>query len=106
MKRANELTRRDAATLDQGTRRIWQVMRDCIDRGLAHDGTLPGGLRVPRRARGIHDALLAERGRNLTAPHVINDWISTYAMAVNEENAAGGQVVTAPRTARPGWCRR
>ncbi|WP_273523488.1 L-serine ammonia-lyase [Rhodosalinus sediminis] len=102
MKRANELTRRDAATLDQGTRRIWQVMRDCIDRGLAHDGTLPGGLRVPRRARGIHDALLAERGRNLTAPHVINDWISTYAMAVNEENAAGGQVVTAPTNGAAG----
>jgi L-serine dehydratase len=76
MKRENELTRRAPAELDHGTRRIWQVMRDCIDRGLAHDGTLPGGLGVKRRAKGIHDALLAERGRNLSAPHVINDWIS------------------------------
>ncbi|WP_372893315.1 L-serine ammonia-lyase, partial [Rhodosalinus sp.] len=102
MKRENELTRRGPAELDQGTRRIWQVMRDCIDRGLAHDGTLPGGLRVKRRAKGIHDALLDERGRNLTAPHVVNDWISVYAMAVNEENAAGGQVVTAPTNGAAG----
>ncbi|RBI87010.1 L-serine ammonia-lyase [Rhodosalinus halophilus] len=102
MKRENELTRRGPAELDQGTRRIWQVMRDCIDRGLAHDGTLPGGLGVKRRAKGIHDALLAERGRNLSAPHVINDWISVYAMAVNEENAAGGQVVTAPTNGAAG----
>ncbi|MFP4450896.1 MAG: serine dehydratase beta chain, partial [Rhodosalinus sp.] len=102
MKRENELTRHGPAELDRGTRRIWQVMRDCIDRGLAHDGTLPGGLGVKRRAKGIHDALLAERGRNLSAPHVVNDWISVYAMAVNEENAAGGQVVTAPTNGAAG----
>jgi len=90
------------ADLDKGLARIWQVMNDCIDRGLTGDGELPGGLRVRRRARAIHEALLAEHGRNLTAPHVINDWISTYAMAVNEENAAGGQVVTAPTNGAAG----
>jgi L-serine dehydratase len=102
MKRANELTRVPAADLDKGLARIWQVMRDCIDRGLATDGILPGGLQVRRRAKGIHAALMAERGLNLTAPHVINDYMSTYAMAVNEENAAGGQVVTAPTNGAAG----
>ena len=102
LKRANELTRYSAADLDAGLDRIWQVMRDCIDRGLASDGTLPGGLSVKRRAMGIHESLEAERGRNLTAPHTINDWIGVYAMAVNEENAAGGQVVTAPTNGAAG----
>ena len=102
MKRANELHFRSAADLDAGMARIWQVMNDCIDRGLATDGILPGGLKVRRRAKAIHEALLAERGMNLTAPHVINDWMSTYAMAVNEENAAGGQVVTAPTNGAAG----
>ncbi len=102
LKRANELSRRPAADLDSGTARLWQVMSDCIDRGLATDGTLPGGLGVRRRAPGIHRALIAERGMNLTAPHTINDWMSVYAMAVNEENAAGGQVVTAPTNGAAG----
>jgi L-serine dehydratase len=77
-------------------------MNECLDRGLANEGVLPGGLNIRRRAGAIHRALLAERGRNLTAPHVVNDWISTYAMAVNEENAAGGQVVTAPTNGAAG----
>jgi L-serine dehydratase len=102
MKRANELTRRTAAELDAGIARLWQVMSDCIDRGMAGTGILPGGLKVRRRARGIHEALLAERGLNMTPPHTINDWISLYAMAVNEENAAGGQVVTAPTNGAAG----
>jgi len=102
MKRANELTRRDPAALSAGIARIWAVMDACIERGLATDGVLPGGLKVRRRAKGIHDALIAERGLNLTAPHVINDWMSVYAMAVNEENAAGGQVVTAPTNGAAG----
>jgi len=102
MKRANELKFRSAAELDQGLARIWQVMNDCINRGIAGSGILPGGLKVRRRARGIHDALLAERGLNLTAPHTTNDWMSLYAMAVNEENAAGGQVVTAPTNGAAG----
>ncbi|MEL6702043.1 MAG: L-serine ammonia-lyase, partial [Pseudomonadota bacterium] len=102
LKRANELSRMSSTALDDGIARIWAVMSQCIDRGLTSDGTLPGGLSVKRRAKGIHDALLAERGMNLTAPHTINDWMSVYAMAVNEENAAGGQVVTAPTNGAAG----
>ena len=102
MKRANELSRRSVSDLDAGMRRLWQVMNDCIDRGLENDGILPGGLNVKRRAKGIHEKLLAERGMNLTAPHTINDWMNVYAMAVNEENAAGGQVVTAPTNGAAG----
>lgn len=102
MKRANELKFRSAADLDAGMARIWQVMNDCIDRGMAGTGILPGGLQVRRRAKGIHDSLLAERGLNLVAPHTINDWMSLYAMAVNEENANGGQVVTAPTNGAAG----
>ncbi|MWD27600.1 L-serine ammonia-lyase [Aquicoccus sp. SCR17] len=102
MKKANEDSRGGPDRLDRGLRRIWQVMNDCIDRGLANDGILPGGLNVKRRAKGIHDALQAERGMNLAPPHTINDWMSVYAMAVNEENAAGGQVVTAPTNGAAG----
>ncbi|MDF2140232.1 L-serine ammonia-lyase [Paenirhodobacter sp. CAU 1674] len=102
MKRRNEARFRTEAEIDAGLARIWAVMSDCIARGLTQDGILPGGLKVKRRAKAIHAALLAERGQNLTAPHVINDWISTYAMAVNEENAAGGQVVTAPTNGAAG----
>ncbi|MEP1839157.1 MULTISPECIES: L-serine ammonia-lyase [Alphaproteobacteria] len=102
MKRANEESRGGADNLRSGTKRLWQVMNDCINRGLETDGTLPGGLNVKRRAKGIHEALLAERGLNQPAPHTINDWMSTYAMAVNEENAAGGQVVTAPTNGAAG----
>ena len=102
MKKANEVTRGCHDSLSKGCARIWQVMNDCIDRGLVTDGTLPGGLNVRRRAKAIHDALQAERGMNLNAPHTINDWMSAYAMAVNEENAAGGQVVTAPTNGAAG----
>jgi len=102
MKRANEASRRSAGEIDQGLMRIWQVMSACLSRGLETGGILPGGLNVRRRAAAIHASLLAERGLNLQAPHVINDWISAYAMAVNEENAAGGQVVTAPTNGAAG----
>ena len=102
MKRANEIARGGPGNLKSGLGRIWQVMNDCIERGLSTDGSLPGGLNVKRRAMGIRDALLAERGTNLSAPHKINDWMSAYAMAVNEENAAGGQVVTAPTNGAAG----
>ena len=102
MKRANEVSRNGEIHLRDGTKRLWQVMNDCIERGLTTDGTLPGGLNVKRRAKGIHDALLAERGLNQPAPHTINDWMAVYAMAVNEENAAGGQVVTAPTNGAAG----
>ena len=102
MKRENEWSQIEHDTLSSGLSRIWQVMSDCIDRGLARDGILPGGLNVRRRAKGIHDALISERGMNLAPPHTINDWMSVYAMAVNEENAAGGQVVTAPTNGAAG----
>jgi len=102
MKRANEIDRGGPENLKSGVARIWQVMNACIERGLDAEGTLPGGLAVKRRAKGIRDALLAERGTNLNAPHKINDWMSAYAMAVNEENAAGGQVVTAPTNGAAG----
>ena len=102
MKRANELKFRTAAEIDAGISRLWEVMNACISRGMEGTGILPGGLKVRRRAKGIHDQLLAERGLNLTAPHTINDWMSLYAMAVNEENAAGGQVVTAPTNGAAG----
>ena len=102
MKRANEVARGGPENLRSGVARIWQVMDDCIERGLTTDGILPGGLSVKRRAKGIRDALIAERGTNLSAPHKINDWMSAYAMAVNEENAAGGQVVTAPTNGAAG----
>ncbi|WP_010138860.1 L-serine ammonia-lyase [Oceanicola sp. S124] len=101
MKAANE-TARGRPDLSQGVGRIWQVMSDCIDRGLSNEGLLPGGLAVRRRARAIHEALKQEAGKNLAPPHVVNDWISCYAMAVNEENAAGGQVVTAPTNGAAG----
>jgi L-serine dehydratase len=102
MKRANEISRLGHDNLRTGVQKIWDVMNGCIERGLVTDGILPGGLSVKRRAKGIHDALLAERGMNLNAPHTINDWMSVYAMAVNEENAAGGQVVTAPTNGAAG----
>lgn len=102
MKRANELTRRGPNALDQGLTRIWEVMEACMNRGLETGGILPGGLNVKRRAPKILESLEAERGMNLTAPHTINDWMSCYAMAVNEENAAGGQVVTAPTNGAAG----
>jgi len=102
IKRENELSRRSALELDRGLAEIWDVMSSCVDRGLVTDGILPGGLNVKRRAKGIHDSLVSERGVNLSAPHTINDWMSVYAMAVNEENAAGGQVVTAPTNGAAG----
>jgi L-serine dehydratase len=102
MKRANELVFRDAARLDAGLDRIWSVMQACLDRGLSREGTLPGALRLRRRAAAIHRQLEGERGLNQPMPHTVNDWLSCWAMAVNEENAAGAQVVTAPTNGAAG----
>ncbi|GJD71877.1 L-serine ammonia-lyase [Methylobacterium goesingense] len=102
MKRANEVVDRSEAEFDQGLARIWGVMNGCIERGLAHEGELPGGLRVKRRAKHIRDQLVSERGSNTAQPHAVSDWLSVYAMAVNEENAAGGKVVTAPTNGAAG----
>ncbi len=102
LKRDNELSRMGLSDLSNGLDRIWAVMDACITRGLDGAGTLPGGLKVRRRAGEIHAALQAEQGLNLTPPHTVNDWIGVYAMAVNEENAAGNQVVTAPTNGAAG----
>ena len=99
---ANECARDDPAAVRDRLLGIWHVMNRCIDAGLSREGTLPGGLKVRRRAKAIHDSLVAERGRNTSNPHVVNDWISAYAMAVNEQNAAGAQVVTAPTNGAAG----
>ncbi len=102
LKRANEESRMPRAELDRRLDKVWGAMEACIERGLSHDGTLPGGLSVRRRAKAIRDSLERERGVNMPPPHVANDWISLYAMAVNEENAAGGKVVTAPTNGAAG----
>jgi L-serine dehydratase len=102
MKRANELVVNSTDALDDGLVRIWGTMSGCIDRGLALDGELPGGLKVRRRAKNILGQLAKEAGSNRIQPHVASDWLSVYAMAVNEENAAGGKVVTAPTNGAAG----
>ncbi|MBD8663186.1 L-serine ammonia-lyase [Rhizobium sp. CFBP 8752] len=102
MKRANELTKMTEVELDEGVDRIWDAMRNCIDRGLKVDGIMPGGLKVKRRARAIHDRLNEEWRSNRLNPLLANDWLSVYAMAVNEENAGGGRVVTAPTNGAAG----
>ena len=74
---------------------IWQTMQACIDRGLNTEGVLPGPLRVPRRAASLR-RLLTSSTKHSSDPMIVIDWINMYALAVNEENAAGGRVVTAP----------
>ena len=102
MKRANEETHMPAAALDAGLDRIWSAMSGCIDRGLKGEGIMPGGLKVRRRARVLHDKLQEEWRQNRRNPLLANDWLSVYAMAVNEENAVGGRVVTAPTNGAAG----
>lgn len=77
-------------------------MDNCIYRGLNNVGILPGGLKVKRRAMKIHQQLLEEKRIGKLSPHASNEWLSTYAMAVNEENACGGQVVTSPTNGAAG----
>ncbi len=96
MKRANELDHIPEEELDRGMDAIWQAMQDCIESGLHAEGTLPGGLDLPRRAKDLYGQLQADSTANL------NDWLCAYAMAVNEENAAGHRVVTAPTNGAAG----
>jgi len=98
--RANETAWRDPAETDAQLDRIRAAMFGCIDRGLRCEGELPGGLRVRRRARAIHQALTA-RG-HAVQPSDVFEWVSLWALAVNEENAAGGRVVTAPTNGAAG----
>lgn len=102
MKRANETVAMREAELDAGLDRIWNAMNSCMNRGLSQTGTLPGGLKIRRRAAEILQKLKAEQGGNSIQPHRVMDWLSVYAMAVNEENAAGGKVVTAPTNGAAG----
>lgn len=92
-----------AGQVEAGILRIWETMRDCMERGMATDGVLPGGLNVRRRAKGFAERLRARdaegKGGDPLAPL---DWLTVYAMAVNEENAAGGRVVTAPTNGAAG----
>ena len=102
MKRANECAHQSDEDLNANLDRIWAAMRDCMNRGLRQTGTLPGGLKVKRRAADIYQRLKEEKGNNAIQPHQLMDWLSVYAMAVNEENAAGGRVVTAPTNGAAG----
>ena len=102
MKRANELVIMEEAELDCRLDAVWAAMNSCIDRGLAQGGIMPGGLKIRRRAKALHDRLYDERGRNMANPVLANDWLAVYAMAVNEENASGGRVVTAPTNGAAG----
>jgi L-serine dehydratase len=102
LQRANERATRHDAEITAGIGRIWAVMQECVARGLREGGELPGGLRVRRRAPGLHARLLERQGGNDQDVLAGIDWVNLYALAVNEENAAGGRVVTAPTNGAAG----
>jgi L-serine dehydratase len=102
MLRANECARMTNEELDAGLDRIWDVMRGCIAHGLVTEGELPGGLNVRRRAAKLWRQEQAARNATNHLPHDAVNQVSLYAMAVNEENAAGGRVVTAPTNGAAG----
>ena len=102
MMRANEAALRPPAEVVAHIDLVIETMLACVDRGLLVDGQLPGGLKVMRRARAIYERLRANATQNARAAHEIMDFVSVYAMAVNEENAAGGRVVTAPTNGAAG----
>jgi L-serine dehydratase len=96
----NELTFRNEVRT--GLLRIWEVMQACVRRGMVTKGTLPGGMKVRRRAPDLYHRLTSSPEAALKDPLTIIDWVNLYAMAVNEENAAGGRVVTAPTNGAAG----
>ncbi len=96
MKRVNEAQYQSQQSLDNGLDKIWQAMKICIHRGLKAEGILPGGLNTPRRAKNLYQQLRHSKDNDA------NDWLCAYAMAVNEENAAGHMVVTAPTNGAAG----
>ena len=101
--RINELALRSPDQVRGGLLERWAVMNDSIERGMRNDGVLPGGLNVRRRAKGLRDALVAQQQSKISrSPTEAMDWVSTYAIAVNEENAAGSRVVTAPTNGAAG----
>ncbi|RKN48510.1 L-serine ammonia-lyase [Micromonospora endolithica] len=97
---ANELSWRTEGEVRAGLLEIWRVMRECVARGCERDGVLPGGLKVRRRAAELRRGLDAEV--DATDPLRVMDWVTLFALAVNEENAAGGRVVTAPTNGAAG----
>ncbi|MEP7299361.1 MAG: L-serine ammonia-lyase [Burkholderiales bacterium] len=100
--RRNERHWRSDAEIDAGLLKIWAVMQACVVRGCATDGVLPGGFKVRRRAADLHRQLCANPEAALRDPLQVLDWVNLYALAVNEENAAGGRVVTAPTNGAAG----
>jgi L-serine dehydratase len=98
----NERAWRSDEETKTGLRKIWQAMQDCVARGTKASGVLPGGLKVQRRAPQMQAELLARPEAALRDPLTILDWVNLYALAVNEENAAGGRVVTAPTNGAAG----
>jgi L-serine dehydratase len=99
--RANEGHWRGDAEIDAGLRTIWQAMQQCVERGLRIEGELPGPFKVKRRAPGLYRKLSVP-GAGVMDPLAVMDWINLFALAVNEENAAGGRVVTAPTNGAAG----
>ncbi len=101
--RANEEARRDPAAVREGLERLWRTMQACVDRGCRSEGVLPGGLELRRRAPTLHGQLSGAVTEGATTdPLTALDWVGLYALAVNEENASGGRVVTAPTNGAAG----
>jgi L-serine dehydratase len=100
--RANEQARRGDAEIDAGLDEIAEAMYACIERGMRTDGVLPGGLKVQRRAYQVRQSLMADADKRIADPLAALDWVNLWALAVNEENAAGGRVVTAPTNGAAG----
>ena len=98
----NEQAWRSADDVRAGLREIWRAMQGCVDRGIRETGTLPGGLHVARRAPALHAELSSRPEAAMRDPLTVLDWVNLYALAVNEENAAGGRVVTAPTNGAAG----
>jgi len=98
----NELAWRSEAEIRDGLLRIWDAMRQCVARGCRETGVLPGGLKVPRRAPQLYEELSSRPEEGFKDPLTVLDWVNLYALAVNEENAAGGRVVTAPTNGAAG----
>lgn len=96
---ANENAQRPQEQTRAALLRIWNVMQECMDNGMRADGTLPGGLKVQRRAKQLADHLTNDSPHD---PLVLLDWVNLWSLAVNEENAAGGRVVTAPTNGAAG----
>lgn len=98
----NESAWRPEAETRSGLLKIWQVMQDCVAAGCRNEGILPGGLKVKRRAAALHRQLCKNPESALRDPLSVLDWVNLYALAVNEENANGGRVVTAPTNGAAG----